>query len=132
MRAGSIVGAALEVALRQADGEIEVERAGHLLPEPLPHGSARAAAQHLAQQIAEGAGVVAVPGARFPPRALAFEAHDEPFPVVEDVPVGGLVEADHAGLVGEQMPHGDGLFAVADESGPDRGHRVVQGDQAPL
>jgi hypothetical protein len=83
------------------------------------------AADHLANEMPEGQGVVAVGGARLPPRRLVRQRIDHQLPIVVRVAGQLAPQPGQAGAVAEQMARGDRLLAVAGELRPVARHRRI-------
>ena len=102
------------------------QRLGDLGAQVLADRAAGDAAEHLAEDETEGGHVVALRGARLPPRIGGGQPFADQIPVGDLLPVQALAWPDHPRPVTHHHRDGDGLLAGLAELGPVAGHRRVQ------
>lgn len=76
--------------------------------------------------MAEGVGVVGVPGAGLPPGFRGGEGRRHPVPVVEVVVGERLADGRHAGAMGQRVAQRDLRLACCTEFGPHVGDRLIE------
>ena len=104
--------------LRQPDVEVEAQRRGDLVGDEAAEAATGHPPDDLADQEAEGEGVVAVPGARLPERRLGGQPSDHVVPVVEAAGGDGVAQRGQPGLVVQQVPDEHTILAGRRELGP--------------
>lgn len=123
------LGAARKVAVVQADMKIQRMRSGKAFLQPLADGSSRLPVQQLAEQKAKRSGVVAVELARSPPGLVVCQRRTEPIPIVDQLTLDRLVQANQASPMTEHVSQRDSFFAIAGELRPGGSERLVQLEQ---
>ena len=120
------IGAAALFGAWQADVDVGAERFGDLGAQVLTDGATGDPAEHLAEDEAEGGHVIALRGARLPPRFGGGQpfAHQIPVGDLRPVhPLRGPITPDRWLIT---MAEGDVLLAGLGELGPVAGHRRIQ------
>ena len=112
--------------------EVEPPGPGDLLPPERPERAAVGPPDELAAQVAVEERVLAVPGARFPPRRLGSEQLAHAVPVEQDVRRLRVAQGDDAGLVAKRLTDGDALFPCLGELRPGSGDWVVKPEHAAI
>jgi hypothetical protein len=108
------------------------ERDGDYLAKPPRQGAARRSPHDLAEQEAEGLGLVAEAAARLPPGLGLGEHRAHVVPVAQLLDRGVVRRGGHARGVQQHVPERDPVLAVGTELGPDVGGPQVVGGLAPL
>ncbi len=130
---GTSQSAAPVLARRQPDPRRQPERLGDRRAEEGAGGrAARRPADHLADQPAVGAHVVAVPGPGFPRRRLRGQGPHDRLPRQHLGEGEVALDVGQADPVAEQPAHGDVALAGRRELRPVTGHRCVDVELAPL
>ena len=75
--------------------------------------------------------VIGLPRSRFPRGFLTSQDDGQPIEIGDDAAIHGLVEREQAGLMREQLPDGDALFALLRELRPVRADPFVVVEPAP-
>lgn len=122
------IGAAALFGGGYADMDVGAQRLGDLGAQVLADRATREEAEHLAEDETEGGHVVALRGARLPPRFGGGEPLAHKIPVGDVLPAHPGARPDHPRSVTHHHGQGDGLLACLTEFGPIAGHRRVQVD----
>src|SRR5262249_27757830 len=122
----------VELAASEADVEVEPPARGDLLAPERPERAAVGAADELAAKVPVEERVLAVHGARLPPRSLGREQPARPLPVEEHL--GGLrvAEGDQPGLVAQRLPNRDLLLPGLRELRPPPGNGIAERERAAV
>ncbi|SVJ73117.1 Uncharacterised protein [Klebsiella pneumoniae] len=120
------VGDAAELAVVQADMEIQAQRCRGARHDGLARLAAVDPADHLAEQPAIGNRCIAVRFTRRPPGLLGGQCRGHRLPVVECLGRHLLAQRRQAGAMAEQLAHADRCLAGRGELGPVACHRRVQ------
>ena len=106
--------------------DVRANRLGDLGPQILADGAAGDAAEHLAENEAEGGHVVALRCARLPPGFGTGQLLADEVPVDELLGGQPVARADDAGAVTHHHGQSDRLLAGLPELGPITGYRSIQ------
>ena len=120
------VGAAELLGRGQADVDVGAERFGDLGAQVLTDCSTGHPAENLAEDETEGGHVIALGGARLPPRFRGGQLLTDKAPVGDFFPAHPGARPDYAGSVAHHHGQGDVFLARLPELGPVAGHRSLQ------